>query len=333
MALVGAGGRFLITGGAGFIGSHLTELLLSEGHEVVVLDALSTGQLANLGSVQDHPELRFVQGSVLDELVVDELVHECDVVVHLAAVVGVRLVVEQPLRSFITNIRGTENVITAAHRYKRKLLVASSSEIYGKNGHGPLSELSDRIVGPPTVSRWAYATAKAVDEVLALAYNRERGLPTVVVRLFNTVGPRQSPAYGMVIPRLVRQALAGDALTVYGSGNQTRCFCHVLDVVPALRSLLDDDRAIGEVFNIGSTEEISIRELAERVIAATGSSSTIRLVPYEEAYSAGFEDMERRLPDTTKINQLIGWAPTRNLSHILEDAITDARQPTPTAAG
>src|SRR6266511_1868796 len=225
---------YLVTGGAGFIGSHLTDALLARGDRVIALDALSTGRLENIESAAAHPNFRFVQGSVLDEMMVDELVHESDLVVHLAAAVGVKLIVERPLHSFTTNIRGSEIVIEAAHRYRRKTLVVSTSEIYGKNDRGPLKETDDRILGTPSVARWAYSTAKAVDEILANVYHRERGLPTFVVRLFNTVGPRQSPAYGMVIPRLVRQAVDGEPLTVFGDGRQTRCFCHVLDVVDAL---------------------------------------------------------------------------------------------------
>ena len=326
--MVGAtrpGATHLVTGGAGFIGSHLTEALLARGDSVVVLDVLSTGRLGNLDAVRDHPSFRFVHGSVLDELIVDELVRECEVVVHLAAAVGVKLIVDQPLRSFLTNIRGTENVVAAAHRYRRKVLLASSSEIYGKNGTSALSEDADRVLGPPTVSRWAYSTAKAVDEVLGFTYHRERGLPAVVARFFNTVGPRQSPAYGMVVPRLARQAVAGEALTVYGEGTQRRCFCHVADVVRALTLLLDDDRAVGEAFNVGSTEEISILELAGRIIAAAGTDSGVRLVPYEEAYAEGFEDMQRRLPDTSKIRSLVGWSPLHDLADVIADAIADAR--------
>jgi UDP-glucose 4-epimerase len=313
--------RVLITGGAGFIGSHLAETLLTRGHHVVVLDNLDTGQLANLNHLGGHPHLHFVQGSVLDELVVDELVHECDAVVHLAAAVGVKLIVDQPLRSFTTNIRGSEVVIGAAHRYRRKILVASTSEIYGKNGDHPLREDDDRLLGPPSVARWSYSTAKAVDEILAFLHHRERGLPTVVVRLFNTVGPRQSPAYGMVIPRLVRQALTGEPLTVFGDGRQTRCFCHVADVVDGIARLLDHPGAVGEAFNLGSTEEISILELARRVKAATGSTSPITLVPYEQAWSTGFEDMRRRVPDIAKIRRLTGWAPTRTLDEILTETV------------
>ena len=240
---MGSGGRlaYLVTGGSGFIGSHLVEALLARGDSVIALDNLSTGRPSNLGSVRSHPRLRFVHGSVLDELIVDELMHQCDVVVHLAAAVGVKLIVEHPLRSLTTNIRGSEIVIEAAHRYRRKFLLASTSEIYGKNSSGPLHEESERILGSPAVVRWAYSTSKAVDEILANAYYRERGLPTIVVRLFNTVGPRQSPAYGMVIPRLIRQALRNEPVTVFGDGRQTRCFAHVADVVEALLLLLDDE--------------------------------------------------------------------------------------------
>jgi UDP-glucose 4-epimerase len=257
-------------------------------------------------------------------LLVDELVNECDIVVHLAAAVGVKLVVEHPLRSITTNIRGSEVVIGAAHRYRRKILVASTSEIYGKNGSGPLSETSDRVLGDLSIARWAYSTAKAVDEMLASAYHRERGLPTVVVRLFNTVGPRQSPAYGMVIPRLIRQALAGEPLTVFGDGRQTRCFCHVADVVRALLMLLDESDAVGNVYNVGSTEEVSIAELAQRVLTATTSDSTIEYIPYSEAYGIGFEDMQRRLPDVGKLRALTGWTPEFSLDHILAETIAEA---------
>lgn len=313
-----------MTGGAGFIGSSLVESLLGLGHRVVALDNLSTGRLENLRAVIDHPHLRFEQHSVLDEVKVDELMHECDVVVHLAAAVGVRLVVEQPLRSFTTNIRGSEIVLNAAHKYRRQILLTSTSEIYGKNTAVPLREDADRVLGNPTVARWAYSTAKAVDEILAYAYHRERQLPTTVVRLFNTVGPRQSPAYGMVVPNLVRQALAGAPLRVFGDGRQTRCFCHVSDVVDALLRLLDHPGATGEVFNVGSTHEISILDLARRIIELTASPSPVELVPYEQAYATGFEDMRRRVPDTTKVMDLTGWRPTRSLDDILRETIAEA---------
>jgi len=316
---------YLITGGAGFIGSHLAEVLLERGDRVVALDDLSTGRRSNLRRVANNSNFELVVGSVLDELMVDELVHRCDVVVHLAAAVGVKLIVEQPLRSFTTNIRGSEIVVGSAHRYRRKILVASTSEIYGKNGSEPLGESADRILGATSIARWSYSTAKAVDEILALAYHRERGLHAVVARLFNTVGPRQSPAYGMVIPRLVRQAISDEPLTVFGDGQQSRCFCHVADVVRALVGLIDRDEASGEVFNIGSSEEVTIRELAERVIERSKSSSTVSLVPYSDAYAAGFEDMRRRVPDTTKIREFMDWSPRRSLDQILDDAIADAR--------
>lgn len=318
--------RYLVTGGAGFIGSHLVEALLAQGHQVVVLDNLSTGRMANLGAVKNDPGLRFVHGSVLDDLAVDQAIQGCDIVVHLAAAVGVKLIVEQPLYSLTTNIKGAITVLEAAHRYRCQVMVASSSEIYGKNGAGPLSEQSDRVLGSPAVSRWAYSTSKAVDEILAYAYHRERSLPTIVVRLFNTVGPRQSPAYGMVIPRFVRQALAGEPLTVYGDGTQTRCFCHVDDVVDALIRLLNEPKATGDVFNVGSSEEISIEELARRVIARTGGRSTVVHLPYEVAYEVGFEDMDRRVPDVSKVEALTGWRATHNLNEILEDVIAEANE-------
>ncbi|GAA3201839.1 NAD-dependent epimerase/dehydratase family protein [Nonomuraea roseoviolacea] len=314
---------YLITGGSGFVGSHLTDALLARGDQVLVLDNLSTGRAANL---RPHPNLRFVQGSILDELVVDELVRRCDVVVHLAAAVGVRLIVEEPLRSLTTNIRGSEIVIQAAHRYRKKILVASTSEIYGKNSSGPLREDADRILGNTGIVRWAYSTAKAVDEIVANAYHHERGLETIVVRLFNTVGPRQSPAYGMVIPRFVQQALAGLPLTVHGDGTQTRCFAHVADVVDALLRLLGSPEAVGQTFNIGSAQEVSILELAKLVIEHTGSTSGVDLVPYDEAYRKGFEDMTRRVPDTTKIRELTGWVPRRTLDEILTEVVKQARE-------
>jgi len=317
--------RYLVTGGAGFIGSHLVEALLAQGHEVAVLDNLSTGQLSNLEGVRSNPRFCFMHGSVLDELAVDQAVQGCDVVVHLAAAVGVKLIVDQPLHSLTTNIKGAIVVLEAAHRYRCQTMVASSSEIYGKNSNGPLTEQSDRVLGSPAVSRWAYSTSKAVDEILAYAYHRERGLPTIVVRLFNTVGPRQSPAYGMVVPRFVRQALAGEPLTVYGDGSQTRCFCHVADVVDALARLLNEPAAVGDVFNLGSSEEVSVEELAHRVVARTGSPSPIVHLPYEVAYEVGFEDMARRVPDTAKVQALTGWRPRRNLDDILDDVIAEAK--------
>ncbi|MFC7305789.1 NAD-dependent epimerase/dehydratase family protein [Streptomyces monticola] len=318
---------YLITGGAGFIGSHLVEALLGQGESVVVLDDLSTGDKANLAAAWSNPRLRFVRGSVLDERLVEELTGRCDTVVHLAAAVGVRLIVEQPLKSFTTNVRGTENVIAAAHRHGRRVLLASTSEIYGKNP-GPLTEGCDRVLGATSVARWSYSTAKAVDEILALAHHREFGLPVTVARLFNTVGPRQSPAYGMVIPRLVRQAVAGEPLTVHGDGRQRRCFAHVADVVDALLRLLAHPGADGRIFNVGTEDEISIAGLAARVVARAGSASPVVLVPYDQVYGAGagdFEDIERRLPDTTRLRELTGWAPRRGLDDILDASIAEAR--------
>ncbi|GAA3455347.1 MULTISPECIES: NAD-dependent epimerase/dehydratase family protein [Dactylosporangium] len=316
---------YLITGGAGFIGSHLADALLARGDRVVVLDNLSTGRLANLDAASGHPHFRFVQGSVLDEVVVDELVHQADIVVHLAAAVGVKLIVEQPLKSLTTNIRGSEIVIAAAYRYRRTVMVASTSEIYGKNSSGPLDEQADRVLGSPAVTRWSYSTAKAVEEILANAYHHERGLPTIVVRLFNTVGPRQSPSYGMVIPRLVRQAVAGEPLTVFGTGRQTRCFAHVSDAVRAMLALLGDPAATGGTFNVGADEETSILRVAELVIELAGSSSPIELIPYDQAYGSGFEDMHRRVPDTGRLRALTGWAPRYGLLDVLGEMIAEAR--------
>lgn len=317
--------RYLITGGAGFIGSHLVEALLARGDDVSVLDTLSTGRLSNLAGARDNDRFTFAQGSVLDELAVDEAVRGCDVVVHLAAAVGVKLIVEQPLYSLTTNIKGAISVLEAAHRYRRKVMVASSSEIYGKNKSDTLDEQADRVLGSLAVARWAYSTSKAVDEMFAYAYHRERDLPTIVVRLFNTVGPRQSSAYGMVIPRLVRQALAGEPLTVFGAGTQTRCFCHVSDVVRGLVGLLDEPGAVGDVFNVGSTEEISIEQLAKLIIASTGSSSSIVHMPYDVAYEVGFEDMARRVPDVTKMRALTGWRAERHLVDVLDDVIAEVQ--------
>ena len=317
--------KYLITGGAGFIGSHLSESLLGRGDHVVALDNLSTGRLANLDLIGNHPSFRFVQGSILDELVVDEAVHECDVIVHLAAAVGVKLIVEQALRSFTTNIRGSEVVLGSAHRYRRRILVASTSEVYGKNNAGPLHETMDRVLGPTSIERWSYSTAKAVDEILAFLYHRERGLPAVVARFFNTVGPRQSPAYGMVIPRLVRQALAGEPMTVYGDGQQSRTFCHVSDTVRAIEHLLDEPAAAGEPFNVGGDREVTMLQLAELIHQRSGSSSEIRLIPYEQAFpQGGFEDMRRRVPDTTKVRDLTGWEATRGLEDILDDVMAES---------
>ncbi|GAB3146616.1 NAD-dependent epimerase/dehydratase family protein [Micromonospora sonneratiae] len=319
------GSTILVTGGAGFIGSHLVDVLLARGDRVVVLDNLPAGRISNLDRVACHPNFEFVQGSILDEVIVDELMHRCDTVVHLAAAVGVKLIMNEPLRSFNTNLRGSQTVISAAHRYQRKIMIASTSEIYGKNSRGPLAETADRVIGSPTLARWAYSTAKAVDETLANAYHRERGLPTVVVRFFNVVGPRQSPHNGMVIPRLVRQAIRNEPLTIYGDGSQIRCFTHVLDAVAALATLLETEAAIGETFNVGNPEEVSILELAERIIKHSASSSQLRLMPYDTAYAAGFEDVERRVPDIGKLCSLTNWRPVRTLDDIIQDTIAEAQ--------
>ena len=317
--------RTLVTGGAGFIGSHLVDELVAQGQRVVVLDDLSTGRHDNLRQHAGNPDVEFVLGSILNEALVDDVVSRCDAVFHLAAAVGVNLIVERPLESLATNIRGSEVVLDKCHKYGRKVLVSSTSEIYGKNTSDALGEDDDRILGSPLKTRWSYSEAKAIEEVLAHVYWREKGLPTVIVRLFNTVGPRQVGHYGMVIPRLVSQALRGAPLTVYGSGDQTRCFCHVSDVVDALLGMVEATGAEGQVFNVGSQEEVSIRELAERVRALTGSSREIVLVPYDEAYEAGFEDMQRRRPDTSKIHGLLGWSPTRNLDDIVLSVAADLK--------
>jgi UDP-glucose 4-epimerase len=319
--------RYLVTGGAGFIGSHLADdLAATQGNQVIVLDDLSTGNRSNLVGLEGLPNYRFVQGTLFDEELVRKLVGEVDVVVHLAASVGVQLIVRRPLETLLNNIRGTEVVLQACADESRKVLVASTSEIYGKNVFAPLHEDADRILGSTLKSRWAYSTSKAVDEILAYAYWRDHGTPTIIVRLFNTVGPRQTGDYGMVIPRLVGQALRGDPLTVFGTGEQLRSFCHVLDTVAALRALLENNGAVGDVFNIGSPQEISINELAARILALTGSSSPVEHIPYDVAYERGFEDMERRVPVIDKISGLTGWRPTRDLTTILDDVVAFERE-------
>ena len=313
--------RILITGGAGFIGSHLTEKLLSRGEQVIVLDNLSTGRYENIEHLLGREDFEFVQGSILDTVLVDKLVEKSDAIFHLAAAVGVSLIVSKPLESLTTNIKGSEIVLDSALRYRRKILIASTSEIYGKNVNGPLKEDDDRILGSPLKSRWSYSTAKAVDEMLAYIYWKEKKLPTIIVRLFNTVGPRQTGAYGMVIPRFVNQALKGEDITVYGNGKQSRCFLHVRDAVNALIMLMDEPQAVGEVFNIGSQEEITIEKLAQEIIRMTGSKSKVVYLTYEQAYEEGFEDMQRRVPDITKINKLIGFNPKTKLTDIISDVI------------
>lgn len=315
--------HYLITGGAGFIGSFLSEALLAQGHRVTVIDDLSTGSFDNIAHLVEQASFRFAIDTITNEVVMDRLVSECDLVIHLAAAVGVELIIQDPVHGIETNILGTHSVLKVANRYRKKVLVASTSEIYGKSSHIPFGEEDDRVLGPTTVARWSYSTSKAVDEFLALAYRRQMGLPVVVFRLFNTVGPRQTGRYGMVVPRFVRQALAGEPLSVYGDGSQTRCFMHVQDAVRAIVALAGCPEAVGEVFNIGSTEEISIRDLARRVVQLTGGApdAQIQLVPYEQAYGAGFEDMQRRVPDIQKIERVVGWQPQRSLDETLQDVI------------
>jgi len=317
----------LVTGGAGFIGSHLSELLLARGWEVFVLDDLSTGAEHNVAHLREDPGFHLVVDSVLKSSVVNELVHRSDVVFHLAAAVGVRLIVEEPVHTLVTNIQGTENVLEHCNRFGKRVLVASTSEVYGdRREPEALSEESRRVYGPTTARRWAYAESKALDEFLAFAYHQERGLDCVIVRLFNTVGPRQSGQYGMVIPRFVSAALAGRQLEIHGDGTQTRCFCHVEDTIRALSTLMDASGVDGDLFNVGSTERVSIDELAQRVLAATGSSSEIVHIPYDEVYGQGIEDMLHRQPSIEKVNGAIGWSPTRSLDEILEDVIAHIRR-------
>ncbi len=317
--------HFLITGGAGFIGSHLAEALLQRGDTVTVIDDLSTGRLENLLWLRSQPNFRFAIETITNETVMDRLVSECDAIVHLAAAVGVKLIVTDPVRTIETNVMGTEEVLRVARRYRRRVLLASTSEVYGKNEKVPFAEEDDSVFGSTTRSRWAYATSKALDEFLALAYHRSLGLPVLVARFFNTVGPRQRSRYGMVIPRFVRQALAGEPITVYGDGTQTRCFCNVRDVVAAVLGLLDEPKAVGQVFNVGSQEEISIRDLAERVRRLAGSVSKIVFVPYDQAYAQGFEDMLRRVPDIAKIRAAIGWSPRVALDDTIREVIAYCR--------
>ncbi len=313
--------KALITGGAGFIGSHLAEELLRQGHEVVALDNLSTGRVENLREIKSNPAFQLVIGSILDERLVDKFIERCDAVFHLAAAVGVELIVNHPLESLTTNIRGSEIVLEMAHCYHKKVLITSTSEIYGKNTNGPLKEDEDRILGSPLKSRWSYSTSKAVDEILAYTYWKEKGLPTVIVRLFNTVGPRQTGAYGMVIPRFVQQAMRGEPLTVYGDGRQSRCFLFVKDAVRAIAALMQLPDAVGQAYNLGSQEEVTIEELARRVLQQTGSVSTLRYIPYDEAYEEGFEDMARRVPDISKVQRAVGFAPTQKLDDIIQSVI------------
>jgi UDP-glucose 4-epimerase len=318
-------GKALVTGGAGFIGSHLAELLLREGWEVWALDDLSTGSLTNVEHLRDRTDFHLVVDSVLSPAVVNELVHKCDVVYHLAAAVGVRLIVEQPVHTLVTNVQGTEVVLEHCNRFGKRVLIASTSEVYGDHREqAPLEETARRIYGPTTQRRWAYADSKAMDEFLALAHHQERGLDCVIVRLFNTVGPRQSGQYGMVVPNFVANALASRPLEIHGDGTQTRCFCHVQDTIRALHELMDDG-VNGEIFNVGSQEQIRIVDLAQRVIELTGSSSELVYVPYDQVYAEGIEDMLHRMPSTEKIRAAIGWQPERDLDSILADVLAHAR--------
>lgn len=318
--------RVLITGGAGFIGSHLSEKLLAQGHQVTVIDDLSTGRFENIEPLTSNPSFRFAIENITNTGVMDRLISECDIIYHLAAAVGVMEIVSRPIHTIETNVRGTDIVLETARRYRRKVLIASTSEIYGKSTKTPFNEEDDSIMGATTKSRWSYATSKALDEFLALAYYKESQLPVVIFRLFNTVGPRQRGHYGMVIPRFVQWALSGQEIQVYGDGNQSRCFCNVSDVINAIVALADCDEAVGEVYNIGSSEEITILELAKRVIERTGSASAVKLIPYSEAYESGFEDMQRRVPDTGKINRVIGWRPHKTLDQTLDEVIAYYRE-------
>lgn len=315
--------KYLITGGAGFIGSHLVDKLVARGDYVIILDDLSTGSLDNIKHHKDNFSVEFVQGSILNADLVDDCVCRSDSILHLAAAVGVHNIIEKPLESLSTNIRGSEIILERAHKYSRPVLVTSTSEIYGKNISDSLSEDDDRILGSPLNVRWSYSEAKAIEEVLAYSYWRTKDLPARMVRLFNTVGPRQVGFYGMVVPRFVNAALRGDDLTVYGTGKQTRCFGHVNDITDGILSVVDSEAAVGQVLNIGNNEEISILGLAEKVIEMTNSSSKIVFVPYEEAYGEGFEDMMRRVPCTDKIKNITGWTPKSNLDIILNDIIGD----------
>ena len=310
--------RVLITGGAGFIGSHLTEALLSRGDEVLILDDLSTGSSENIRHLKNIPKLNYWIDSVMNKALLAELVDESDIVVHLAAAVGVRLIVESPVHTIETNIKGTELVLEAARKKKKKVFIASTSEVYGKSAHFPFQEDADLVLGATDKGRWSYAASKALDEFLGLAYWKERKLPVVIARFFNTIGPRQTGQYGMVVPNFVRQALEGQPITVFGTGKQSRCFCYVGDTVSAVLKLLDTPEAVGQVFNIGSSEEISIEDLAGLIKTKLNSSSPISYIPYEKAYEAGFEDMPRRVPSTAKIARYVGWQPSTSLDNTID---------------
>jgi UDP-glucose 4-epimerase len=317
--------KYLITGGAGFIGSHLTDALIERGDSVTILDNLTTGNKENIKHLHSHPNFKLVEGSILDTEALDGLVASSDHVLHLAAAVGVFNIIDKPLDSLTTNLRGTENVLEAATKHNKEVLIASSSEIYGKNSSVPLHEESDRIVGSPLKSRWSYSEAKAIDESMAIFYHLEKGLTVRIVRLFNTVGPRQVGHYGMVVPRFVEAALKNEPITIYGTGTQSRCFCHVHDAVRGILAVIDAQETIGQAFNIGNDHEVSIEELAQTIIKETASSSTITRIPYEEAYSAGFEDMQRRVPDISKAKAVVNWSPRLTLEEIISDVANHLR--------
>jgi UDP-glucose 4-epimerase len=318
--------KVLITGGAGFIGSHLTEYLLQRGNKVCVIDDLSTGRLENVAHLLDNPDFQMVVESILNETVMDRLVSENDIIYHLAAAVGVELIIKSPVETIETNILGTDVILRLANRYLRKVLITSTSEIYGKSDAVPFKEDDDRVLGPTTKSRWSYSSSKAIDEFLALAYYKEKNLQSVIMRLFNTVGPRQTGRYGMVIPRFVSQALANKSLTVYGNGEQVRCFTFVGDVVKGAVALMDSPDAVGQVFNIGNNKGIKIVELAQKIIDKTGSSSKIDFIPYDDAYEEGFEDMQIRIPDLSKAKSYINYDPKVELDEILDKVISHFRE-------
>lgn len=318
--------RILVTGGAGFIGSHLCERLITDGHLVTVLDSAFTGRISNLSGVIESPKIQVIEGSILATNILNPLINQTDYVFHLAAAVGVFNIVNNPLASLLTNIRGTENVLEAAHASNTPVFLTSSSEVYGKNISDSLREGDDRILGSPVTLRWSYSEAKAIDESLAYAYYVEKQLETRIVRFFNTVGPRQLGTYGMVVPRFVKAALANEPITIYGDGKQTRCFAHVYDVIDAILAVSFADNTIGKVINIGNNVEISINDLAQKIIDETGSKSEIVYVPYEEAYGGGFEDMERRVPNIDLINELVGWKPKRDLSTVIADISAEMRK-------
>ena len=317
--------KYLITGGAGFIGSHLSDALINRGDQVVVLDNLTTGNKSNIEHLLTHQNFKLIEGSILDAKLVDQTIQSADHVLHFAAAVGVFNIVNKPLDSLTTNLRGTENILEASSKHNKEVLIASSSEIYGKNVSGPLNEESDRIVGSPLKSRWSYSEAKAIDESMAQFYHLEKGLKTRIIRLFNTVGPRQVGYYGMVVPRFVSAALKNEPLTVYGSGTQSRCFCHVHDAIGGILAVIDSPVTIGNVFNIGNNFEVTIEELAQQVIKGTGSQSTITKTPYDTAYNPGFEDMQRRIPDISKIERIVGWTPKLSLDTIISDVADHLR--------